>query len=154
MALFKIHVNGVERSVEAVPDMPLLWVLRDLLDLTGSKYGCGVGVCGACAVLVNGEEARSCQLPISEVGAKKVVTIEGLSKDGSHPLQKAWIEHDVPQCGYCQTGQIIAGAALLNKTPNPTDHDIDEAFGSHICRCGTYVRIREAVKAAAGKGGK
>jgi isoquinoline 1-oxidoreductase alpha subunit len=153
MALFKINVNGKERSVEAVPDMPLLWVLRDLIGLTGTKYGCGVSACGACTVLLNGDEVRSCQLPISEVGAKKVVTIEGLSKDNSHPLQKAWIEHDVPQCGYCQTGQIMSAAALLAKKPNPTDADIDNALAGHVCRCGTYQRIREAVHMAA-KGGK
>jgi isoquinoline 1-oxidoreductase subunit alpha len=153
MALFKINVNGTDKTVDAVPDMPLLWVLRDVLGLTGAKYGCGVGVCGACSVLVDGEEQRSCQIPIEKLGSKKVVTIEGLSKDGLHPLQKAWIEHDVPQCGYCQTGQIMSAAGLLAKKPNPTDKDIDEHLNTHICRCGTYQRIREAIKIAA-KGAK
>ena len=150
MALFKINVNGSQRSVDVAPDMPLLWVLRDELELTGSKYGCGIGTCGACTVLVDGTEQQSCQLPISQVGSKKVTTIEGLSKDGNHPLQKAWIEHDVPQCGYCQAGQIMAGAALLKKNPHPTDADIDDVFSGHLCRCGTYQRIREAIKAASG----
>jgi len=150
MALFKIHVNGSEHSVDVAPDMPLLWVLRDELDLTGSKFGCGIGACGACTVLLDGAEQQSCQIPVSQIGRKKVTTIEGLSKDGNHPLQKAWIEHDVPQCGYCQAGQIMAGAALLKKNPHPTDAEIDDTFSGHICRCGTYQRIREAVKAAAG----
>jgi isoquinoline 1-oxidoreductase subunit alpha len=153
MAQYKINVNGSEKTVDALPDMPLLWVLRDLLGLTGAKYGCGVGACGACSVLVDGEDRRSCQLQISDVGKGKVLTIEGLSKDGTHPLQKAWVEHDVPQCGYCQTGQIMAAAALLKKKPNPTDEDINDYMGGHICRCGTYQRIREAVKTAA-KGAK
>lgn len=153
MAQFKINVNGAERSVEAVPDMPLLWVLRDLLGLTGSKYGCGIGACGSCSVLLDGEEMRSCMLPVSQIGKKKVVTIEGLSKNGTHPVQKAWMDHDVPQCGYCQAGQIIAAASLLKKKPNPTDADIDQAMHGHVCRCGTYPRIREAIKAAA-KGAK
>jgi aerobic-type carbon monoxide dehydrogenase small subunit (CoxS/CutS family) len=150
MSLFKINVNGSEHSVDVAPDMPLLWVLRDVLDLTGSKFGCGIGACGACTVLLDGTEQQSCQIPVSSLGHKKVTTIEGLSKDGTHPLQKAWIEHDVPQCGYCQAGQIMAGAALLKKNPHPTDADIDDVFASHICRCGTYQRIREAIKAAAG----
>ncbi|HWD40712.1 MAG TPA: (2Fe-2S)-binding protein [Fimbriimonas sp.] len=143
-------MNGASHSVDAVPDMPLLWVLRDLLDLTGSKFGCGIGACGACTVMIDGEEAQSCQIPVSELGSKKVTTIEGLSKDGTHPVQKAWIEGDVPQCGYCQAGQIMAAAALLKKKPNPTDADIDEVFDHHICRCGTYQRIRDAIKVAAG----
>jgi aerobic-type carbon monoxide dehydrogenase small subunit (CoxS/CutS family) len=151
MALFNINVNGSEHSVEAAPDMPLLWVLRDLLDLTGSKYGCGIGACGACTVLLDGAEQQSCQITVSKIGSKKVTTIEGLSKDGSHPLQKAWIEHDVPQCGYCQAGQIMAGAALLKKSPHPTDAEIDDVFSYHVCRCGTYQRIRDAVKAAGAK---
>ncbi len=150
MALFKINVNGSQRSVDVAPDMPLLWVLRDELELTGSKYGCGIGSCGACTVLVDGAEQQSCQISISQLGSKKVTTIEGLSKDGNHPLQKAWVEHDVPQCGYCQAGQIMAGAALLKKNPHPTDADIDDVFQGHICRCGTYQRIREAIKAASG----
>ncbi|MDR3690112.1 MAG: (2Fe-2S)-binding protein [Fimbriimonas sp.] len=150
MSQFKINVNGSEHSVDVAPDMPLLWVLRDVLDLTGSKFGCGIGACGACTVLLDGSEQQSCQIPVSAVGHRKVTTIEGLSKDGNHPLQRAWIEHDVPQCGYCQAGQIMAGAALLKKNPHPTDADIDDVFASHICRCGTYQRIREAIKAAAG----
>jgi hypothetical protein len=149
MPAYKINVNGVDRSVDALSDMPLLWVLRDTLGLTGSKYGCGVGSCGACAVLVDGEEVQSCQLSISDVGKKKITTIEGLSKDGSHPVQKAWLQHDVPQCGYCQSGQIIAAAALLKKQSRPTDAQIDEALSSHVCRCGTYQRIREAIHTAA-----
>jgi isoquinoline 1-oxidoreductase subunit alpha len=153
MAVFKINVNGKAHSVEAEPDMPILWAVRDLIGLTGTKYGCGIGMCGACAVLLDGQSVRGCQTPISEVGNKKVTTIEGLGESGLHPLQKAWIDHDVPQCGYCQTGQIMTAAALLKKTPNPTDAQIDEALGSHICRCGTYTRIKEAVKLAA-KGSK
>lgn len=150
MAKFKINVNGTDQVVEAEPNMPLLWVLRDTLGLTGSKFGCGVGSCGACAVLVNGEDTQSCQLPISEVGNKKVVTIEGLAKKGLTPVQQAWVDHDVPQCGYCQAGQIIGATALLMKTKNPTDAQIDEAMASHLCRCGTYQRVRDAIKAAAG----
>jgi isoquinoline 1-oxidoreductase subunit alpha len=153
MAVFKINVNGKAHSVDAEPDMPLLWVLRDLVGLTGTKYGCGIGTCGACSILIDGEDSRSCQMPISELGAKKITTIEGLGGTGLHALQKAFIEHDVPQCGYCQTGQIMSAAALLKKHPNPTDTQIDDAMGSHICRCGTYVRIKEAVKMAA-KGSK
>ncbi|MCC7229452.1 MAG: (2Fe-2S)-binding protein [Fimbriimonadaceae bacterium] len=150
MASYKINVNGSSVNVEALPDMPLLWVLRDIVGLTGTKYGCGVGSCAACTVLVDGEEKKSCLLPIAEVGAKKITTIEGLSKDGSHPLQRAFIEHDVPQCGYCQAGQIMAAAALLKRKPKPTDADIDDAMSPNVCRCGTYQRIREAIKAAAG----
>ncbi len=149
MAVTKLNINGAVRSVDVPADMPLLWVLRDVLDLTGSKYGCGIGVCGACAVLIDGEARRSCMVTASEVGTGKVVTIEGISKDGSHPLQKAWIEHDVPQCGYCQAGQIIAAAALLKATPRPTKADLDLAMGGHICRCGTYQRIQEAILAVA-----
>jgi isoquinoline 1-oxidoreductase alpha subunit len=150
MPEYTINVNGQPRKVDAVEDMPLLWVLRDLLGLTGSKYGCGVGGCGSCSVTIDGEEVRSCLYPISEVGTAKVVTIEGLSPNGSHPLQEAWVEHDVPQCGYCQAGKVMAAAALLKNKPNPTDQDIDNALGSHVCRCGTYTRMREAIKAAAG----
>ena len=148
MALYKINVNGKEQSVDAVPDMPLLWVLRDILGLTGTKFGCGIGSCGACAVLIDGFEERSCHVQISEVGKRKVVTIEGVSKDGTHPIQKAWVEHDVPQCGYCQSGQIIGAISLLNDKKNPTDSDINDAMSGHICRCGTYTRIREAIKQA------
>ena len=149
MALYKLNVNGTEKTVDAEADMPLLWALRDFMGLTGAKYGCGVGSCGACAVLVDGEEVQSCQVTVSKLSGKKITTIEGLSKDGSHPLQKAWVEHDVPQCGYCQTGHIISAAALLKKNPHPTDAQIDEALSAHVCRCGTYQRIREAVKIAA-----
>ena len=151
MPTYKLNVNGATRTVESVSDMPMLWVLRDLLDLTGSKFGCGIGACGACTILVDGVERQSCQLSVGDVGTKKITTIEGLSKDGNHPLQKAWIEHDVPQCGYCQSGQIMAAAALLKKHPHPTDGQIDEVFAHHVCRCGTYQRIREAIKIAAGE---
>jgi aerobic-type carbon monoxide dehydrogenase small subunit (CoxS/CutS family) len=154
MPSYKIHVNGVDHTVEALPDMPLLWALRDLMDLTGTKFGCGIGACGACTVLMDGEARRSCQIAMSDVGKSKVTTIEGLSMDGSHPVQRAWIEHDVPQCGYCQCGQIMSAVALLDKKPHPTDEDINDAYAAQICRCGTYVRIREAVKAAAAKGVK
>jgi aerobic-type carbon monoxide dehydrogenase small subunit (CoxS/CutS family) len=154
MALYKIHVNGTEHSVEALPDMPLLWVLRDIVGLTGTKYGCGVGACGACTVLVDGDEMRSCQLAVADIGHKQITTIEGLSKDGNHPLQKAWLAEDVPQCGYCQCGQIMGAAALLKRKPHPTDADIDQAMSSHICRCGTYVRIRSAIKEAAAGGSR
>ncbi len=149
MAQYNISVNGEQHQVDAPPDTPMLWLLRDRLGLTGTKYGCGIAACGACAILLDGAEERSCQLPISEVGSKKIVTIEGLTRDGSHPAQRAWMENDVPQCGYCQPGQVIATAALLNKSPKPTDAEIDQVFETHICRCGTYHRIREAVKQAA-----
>jgi aerobic-type carbon monoxide dehydrogenase small subunit (CoxS/CutS family) len=153
MSSFTIDVNGAKHTVEALPDMPLLWALRDLLDLTGTKFGCGIGACGACTVLMDGKASRSCQVQIKDVGAAKITTIEGLSPDGSHPVQKAWLEHDVPQCGYCQCGQILSAVALLEKTPNPSDEDINRAYSAQICRCGSYVRIRAAVKAAA-KGGR
>jgi len=149
MAQFKVHINGADHTVDAVADMPLLWVIRDLIGLTGTKFGCGIGACGACTVMIDGEEAQSCQVTVSSLGSKKVTTIEGLGKGGLHPLQQAWIEHDVPQCGYCQPGKIMAAAALLNKKPRPTDADIDEVFSTHVCRCGTYQRMREAIKIAA-----
>ncbi len=149
MATYKIKVNGITKTVEAEAEMPLLWALRDLMGLTGTKYGCGIGSCGSCTVLLNGESARSCQTAISDVGDKEVVTIEGLGGKELHPLQKAWVEHDVPQCGFCQAGQIMAAAAFLKETPNPTDAEIDEAMNAILCRCGTYPRIREAIKAAA-----
>lgn len=153
MPSYTVNVNGKSQTIEAQGDMPLLWVLRDLLGLTGSKYGCGIGACGACTVLVDGEEMRSCMVPISQVVKSKVVTIEGLSQDGTHPVQRAWINADVAQCGYCQAGHIMSAVALLKKKKNPTDKDIDAAFGDHVCRCGTYQRIREAIHAAARAGG-
>jgi aerobic-type carbon monoxide dehydrogenase small subunit (CoxS/CutS family) len=145
----KLDVNGTVREVEAPGDMPLLWVLRDLLGYTGVKFGCGMAQCGACTVLLDGEAIRSCVTAASAVGAKKVTTIEGLSPDGSHPVQKAWVEADVVQCGYCQSGQILAAAALLAAKPDPSDADIDAAMAGNICRCGTYPRIRQAVHRAA-----
>jgi isoquinoline 1-oxidoreductase alpha subunit len=153
MATLKLHVNGVDHQIEADPEMPLLWALRDLLGLTGTKYGCGVAQCGACTVHIDGVPTRTCVRPVSTVKAtEKIVTIEGLSSGGSHPVQKAWVALDVPQCGFCQSGMIMAAAALLKTKPNPTDADIDEAI-TNICRCGTYNRIRAAIKAAA-KGGE
>ena len=149
----KLNINGRTHEVEIEADTPLLWVLREQLGLTGTKYGCGVAQCGACSVHINGELLRSCSLPVSAVKpADRIVTIEGLSRNSSHPVQKAWAELDVPQCGYCQSGQIMAAAALLKKKPRPTDQDIDEAM-SNICRCGTYQRIRAAVHLAANKKG-
>ena len=144
-----LTINGETKSFDAPPEMPLLWVLRDVLGMTGTKFGCGIAQCGACTVHLNGAAVRSCVLPISSAAGKTVTTIEGLSADGSHPLQKAWVEIDVPQCGYCQAGQIMAAAALLAATPHPDDSDIDAAMAGNICRCGTYVRIREAIKHAA-----
>ena len=144
-----IKVNGKTHSVEADPKMPLLWVLRDLLGLTGTKFGCGAAHCGACTVHLNGVAVRSCVLPLESVGDGAVTTIEGLSEKGDHPLQRAWIEHNVPQCGYCQAGQIMSAAALLATSPDPKDEDIDTAMAGNICRCGTYQRIRAAIKTAA-----
>jgi isoquinoline 1-oxidoreductase subunit alpha len=146
---FKLNVNGRAMTVDAPPDMPLLWVLRDVLNLEGTKYGCGIGQCGACTVHLAGKAVRACLTPFSAVGAQPVTTIEGLSADGTHPTQLAWQEIDVPQCGYCQAGQIMSAAALLAKTPKPTDRDIDAAMNGNLCRCGTYVRIRKAVHRAA-----
>lgn len=146
---FNLHVNGRQTSLKAMPDTPLLWVLRDGLGLMGTKYGCGIGRCGACTVHVDGAPRRSCLLPISAVGHARILTIEGLDATGSHPLQIAWSELDVPQCGYCQAGQIMTAAALLRRNPNPSDDDIDTALSGHICRCGTYLRIRAGVKRAA-----
>jgi len=153
----QLKVNGREYSFEAEPDMPLLWAIRERIGLTGTKYGCGIAQCGSCTVLVNGKATRSCVTPVSSVAGKEIVTIEGLSSDGSHPLQKAWVKEEVPQCGYCQSGQIMAAAALLAGNKNPSDRDIDEALTGNLCRCGTYQRIRRAVHTAAGmleKGGR
>ena len=144
----KLDINGAVRDVDASGDMPLLWVLRDLLELSGTKYGCGMAQCGACTVHLDGNPVRACITPVSSVGARKVTTIEGLSPDGSHPVQRAWAEADVVQCGYCQSGQIMTAVALLEKKPAPTDSDIDAALSGNICRCGTYVRVREAIHLA------
>ena len=146
---FKLSVNGQTHSVDAAPDTPLLWVLRDHLNLVGTKYGCGVGMCGACTIHLNGQAVRSCQLPVSSVAGQKIVTIEGLAENASHPLQRAWIELDVPQCGYCQAGQIMSAAALLANNPKPTDSDIDGAMTGNLCRCATYTRIRAGIHRAA-----
>ena len=145
----RLFVNGRPRVVEAVPETPLLWVLRDIFGLTGTKFGCGVGQCGACTVLVDGEAVRSCQAPVASVAGRRVQTIEGLSPDGTHPLQRVWLELEVSQCGYCQPGQLMAAAALLAKHPRPTDAEIDLAMGDVLCRCGTYNRIRRAIHRAA-----
>jgi isoquinoline 1-oxidoreductase subunit alpha len=143
-------VNGVTHSYTGDPEMTLIWYLRDELHLTGTKFGCGKGICGACTVHINGEAMRSCVTPMKSVAGKKIVTIEGLSTKGDHPLQKAWQECIVPQCGYCQSGQLMQAAVLLKETPKPTDHEIDEAMQGNICRCGTYQRIRQGIKLAAG----
>jgi len=147
-------LNGKAQTVDVSPDMPLLWVLRDTLNITGTKFGCGMALCGACTVHINGEATRSCITPISSVSGKKVTTIEGISADGSHPVQQAWIAEDVPQCGYCQSGQIMSAVALLTKKSDPTDADIDDAMSGNICRCGTYQRIRKAIHRAAGHSAK
>jgi isoquinoline 1-oxidoreductase alpha subunit len=146
----KLTINNVVSTVDAPPEMPLLWVLRDVLDLKGSKFGCGIGLCGACTVLLDGHPVRSCITTAGSVGSKQVTTIEGLSADGQHPVQMAWEALDVPQCGYCQAGQILAASALLKQTPHPTDAEIDAAMSGNLCRCGTYHRIREAIHQAAG----
>lgn len=145
-----LNINGQQREVNVEADTPLLWVLRDELGLTGTKYGCGMGLCGACTVLMNGQPVRSCSLPVSAVTNQPITTIEGLSKDKSHPVQQAWIAENVPQCGYCQSGMILAAVALLNNNPKPTDADIDGAM-TNICRCGTYNRVRKAIHRVAGK---
>ncbi len=149
---FKLNVNGHTTSVDVPADMPLLWVLRDVLNLKAAKFGCGMAQCGACTVHVGGQPVRSCMYPVSQVGTKAVTTLEGLSANGTHPLQQAWETVDVPQCGYCQAGQIMSAAALLAKTPKPTDKDIDTAMSGNLCRCGTYLRIREAIHKAADMG--
>lgn len=146
-----LRVNGRSETVDVSPDTPLLWVLRDVLNLHGTKYGCGIGQCGACTVHLGGQPVRSCLTPVSAAANAHITTIEGLSPNATHPLQQAWIEADVPQCGYCQAGQLMSAAALLAKTPNPTDAQIDEAMNGNLCRCGTYVRIRRAIHRAAAK---
>ncbi len=152
MAQFKLIVNGETRTVEADPNMPLLWVLRDLLGLTGTKYGCGMSQCGTCTVHLNSAPIRTCMFPVSAAANQSITTIEGLSPTGDHPLQVTWREMDVPQCGYCQGGQIMSAAALLQSNPEPTDEDIDAAMTGNICRCGTYLRIKAAIKLAAQRG--
>jgi isoquinoline 1-oxidoreductase alpha subunit len=149
MAQYTLFVNGETKTVEVDPSTPMLWVLRDHLDLVGTKFGCGIAQCGACTIHLNGTAVRSCQLPVSAVGNGEVITIEGLSENGDHPVQLAWIKQDVPQCGYCQAGQIMTATALLKQNPNPTDEEIESAMAGNLCRCGTYVRIKKAVKDAA-----
>jgi isoquinoline 1-oxidoreductase alpha subunit len=149
MSLFTLSVNGKNVEVDVDPGTPLLWVLRDHLDLVGTKYGCGVAQCGSCTVHLKGVAVRSCVLPVSSVGDQAVTTIEGLSPDGTHPVQEAWLKHDVPQCGYCQAGQIMSAVSLLAQNPSPSDEEIDAAMNGNICRCGTYTRIRAAIKTAA-----
>ncbi len=149
MATFNIKVNNENRKVEVDPDTPMLWVLRDSIGLVGTKYGCGIGQCGACTIHVNGVATRSCSIPISALEGKSITTIEGLSADATHPLQEAWRAHDVPQCGYCQAGQIMNAAHLLANNPNPSDTDIDQAMQGNLCRCATYTRIKAAIKTAA-----
>lgn len=154
MSAIHLVINNNSHDLEVAPDTPLLWVLRDKLNMTGTKYGCGMGLCGACTVHLDGEAVRSCQTPVSLVGTKKITTIEGLSADNSHPVQRAWIAEQVPQCGYCQPGQIMSAAALLTKTPKPSDAQIDSAMGGNLCRCGMYQRIRRAIHRAAQSTGK
>lgn len=149
MAQYTLFVNGETKTVEVDPSTPMLWVLRDHLDLVGTKFGCGIAQCGACTIHLNGTAVRSCQLPVSAVGNGEVITIEGLSENGDHPVQLAWMKQDVPQCGYCQAGQIMTATALLKQNPNPTDEEIESAMAGNLCRCGTYVRIKKAVKDAA-----
>lgn len=149
MAQYNINVNGKDHTVDVDEDTPILWVLRDTLNLVGTKYGCGIAQCGACTIHVDGVAARSCSMPISTATNKKITTIEGLSEDGTHPVQQAWIEHDVPQCGYCQAGQIMTAAALLSENANPSEEEIEDSMHGNLCRCGTYNRIKAAVKTAA-----
>ncbi len=149
MAQFQLNVNGKTHEVNVDPTTPILWVLRDHLKLVGTKYGCGIAQCGACTIHLNGIAVRSCQLPVSSVGNNPLTTIEGLSEKGDHPVQKAWLEHDVPQCGYCQAGQIMSASALLEANTNPSDEEIESAMNGNICRCGTYTRIKAAIKTAA-----
>jgi len=149
MAIYNLKINGSTKKVDVDPATPVLWVLREHLNMQGTKYGCGVAMCGACTIHLNGTAVRSCQLPVSAIGNSEITTIEGLSINGDHPVQKAWLEHDVAQCGYCQTGQIMTAAALLKTNPNPTDIQIEAAMSGNICRCGTYLRIKDAIKSAA-----
>jgi len=149
MAIYNLKINGGTKQVDVDPTTPMLWVLREHLNLPGTKYGCGIAMCGACTVHLNGNAVRSCQLTVSSIGDKEITTIEGLSVNGDHPVQKAWLEHDVAQCGYCQAGQIMTAAALLRTTPNPSDAQIEAAITGNICRCGTYLRIKDAIKSAA-----
>ncbi|AMQ56527.1 (2Fe-2S)-binding protein [Algoriphagus sanaruensis] len=148
MALFNLTINGKSQQVDVDPSTPMLWVLRDHLDLVGTKFGCGIAQCGACTIHLDGNAIRSCQLPVSAAEGAQITTIEGLSENGDHPVQQAWLEHDVPQCGYCQAGQIMSAAALLAQNPNPSDTDIDNAMNGNICRCGTYTRIKAAIHTA------
>lgn len=148
MAIFNLTVNGNSKQVDVDPNTPMLWVLRDHLDLVGTKFGCGIAQCGACTIHMDGTAVRSCQLPVSAAEGAKITTIEGISDKGDHPVQKAWLEHDVPQCGYCQAGQIMSAVALLKDNPSPSDEDIDNAMNGNICRCGTYTRIKAAIKTA------
>jgi isoquinoline 1-oxidoreductase alpha subunit len=149
MAIYNLKINGQTKPVDVDPATPMLWVLREHLNMPGTKYGCGVAMCGACTIHLNGSAVRSCQLPVSTIGTREITTIEGLSANGDHPVQKAWLELDVAQCGYCQTGQIMTASALLRTNPNPTDAQIEAAMNGNICRCGTYLRIRAAIKSAA-----
>lgn len=151
MAKYNLKINGKARQVDVDPSTPVLWVLRDSLNMVGTKFGCGMAQCGACTVHLDGNAVRSCVLPVSAIGKQEITTIEGLSANGDHPVQKAWLEHDVAQCGYCQSGQIMSAATLLKSNPKPTDEDIDAAMSGNICRCGTYLRIKEAIKTAAKK---
>jgi aerobic-type carbon monoxide dehydrogenase small subunit (CoxS/CutS family) len=154
MSAVTLKINGETHTVDVSPDMPLLWALRDKLDLVGTKYSCGIGVCGSCTVLVNGMPMRSCTIPAASMVGAEITTIEGLDPEGMHPVQVAWNDEDVPQCGYCQAGQVLTAAALLERNPNPTYEDIDAAMAGVLCRCGTYPRIRKAIKRAAGEGGE
>ena len=153
MSAVTLQINGQSHTIDVSPDMPLLWALRDKLDLVGTKYSCGIGVCGSCTVLVNGAPMRSCTIPAVSMAGAEITTIEGLDPEGAHPVQVAWNQEDVPQCGYCQAGQVLTAAALLERNPNPTDEDIDTAMSGVLCRCGTYPRIRRAIKRAAREGG-